>query len=185
MLQSSLTDVELSAVIGREEKWLARRIGSLAGPITQQFFVTPGEADADLHLMRPTDAVTVTDGGVLLDPSAFRLLENGTQIERVLGYWWGTTDRTLASVQVTYTPNDLDEVKLVLIDLVRLRIPDPSLSGEQVGQYQYTRATGQMRERLANSLLAQHGAGTTSLRSSNKPDRVGGRGWSTPYQDWP
>lgn len=178
-------DDDLAAITAREESWLARRVEQLAGPRTQQFWVGPERADSDLALRRPTDSVVILDGGVALDPIGFRLLENGTQIERILGYWWGTTDRTLLPVQVTYTPNDLDEVKAVVIELVRMRLSETGYTSEQTGQYRYDRAgADKQRAKLAASLLAQHGAGTIALRSTEKPDRVGSRSWTT-WSVWP
>ena len=182
LIDAPQTDAQLTDIITREESWLARAIDQLAGPRTQSFWVSPTDADSMLLLRRPTDSVAVSDGGIALNMSNLRLLDKGTTIERILGYWVATTDRQLGPVQVTYTPNDTDEIKRVLISLVRMTVTDTGFDSEKIGDYQYNRppsGEAEIRRSLVRSLRAHPGPKSTALRSSVKPDRVASRTWSS------
>ncbi|MFN2466139.1 MAG: hypothetical protein ABR598_07735 [Candidatus Dormibacteria bacterium] len=178
VIAPDLSDDQLLSVTAREEAWLARRIGQLVGEVTQHIWVSPWDADSTLYLLRPTDSVSVVDGGAAIEPQNIRLIERGTQIEKVFGWWLGTTNRQLGPVAVTYTPNDEPEVKKALIDLVRLALPDPGVSSEQTGQYRVDRRNVDP-ELLAKRLMPQHGARTLTLRSSVRPDRLSSRTWTS------
>lgn len=182
LVQTVLTEDQLSDVIEREESWLAHRIGPLAGVVTQQFWLMMSDADSTLHLARPTDAVTINDGGLILTDAQVRLLERGTAVEKVLGYWNGTTDRQLGPVAVTYTPNDQADVEKVLIDLVRLAVTETGFNDETIGQYSYTRDKLKQPERLARSLMAKPVTSTIRFRSSLRPERTSSRSW---WSWWP
>lgn len=182
LVQSPLADEPLTDIIAREESWLAHRIGPLAGVVTQQFWLMMSDADSTLYLARPTDAVAVNDGGIVLTDAQVRLLERGTAIEKVLGYWNGTTDRQLGPVAVTYTPNDEADVKKVLIDLVRLAVSETGFNAETIGQYSYTRDKLKQPERLAASLMVKPVTSTIRLRSSLRPERTSSRSW---WSWWP
>ena len=64
LINSRLGDVDLQAVIDREEAWLAGRVGPLAGQRTDTF--RPGLGDTTLYLRRRAESVVVTDDGVTL-----------------------------------------------------------------------------------------------------------------------
>ena len=182
LVSTQLPDDSLERIITREESWLTRRIGPLVGTFTQSIWVAPVDADTPLHLLRPTGTATVVDGGLSIDPTNIRLLGRGTIIEKALGFWMATTERQLGPVAVTYAPNDTDEVKRVLINLVQLTMADTGLQKEQIGQYSYEKATVATRERLARSLQPHRGPWAMRLRSSIKPDHIAGRTWVTWWQ---
>lgn len=192
LVPSALTDEQLATVISREEAWLARRIGVLAGPRTQTFHIRsatagmvidPGAWTANvgvtsdrmgpLGLGRPTGAVTVTDGGVAVDAADVRLLRGGTAVERASGGWTGPT------VAVAYTPDDAEEVRRAVIELVRLTTTESGYASERIGEYSYTRGaggSGSLREALVRSLVTHGVAGTTRIPSSSEDDRIGAVG---------
>ena len=64
LVNSRLSDVDLQAVIDREEAWLAGRVGALVGERTDTF--RPGLGDTTLYLRRRAESVVVTDDGVTL-----------------------------------------------------------------------------------------------------------------------
>ncbi len=174
LITSSLGDTDLQAAIDREESWLARSIGALSGERTQTLWVRSTDLDDPLLLQRPTDAVAVTDGGVALDASAVRLLAGGTIIEKATGSWTGP------SVAVTSTPNDEDEVKRVLVDLVRLTVTASPFVSEQAGSFSYQRGgdnaarsiAGSRRE-LVKAQLSHKGPKSVRLRSGAFSARIG------------
>jgi len=188
LVSSALTDAQLQDVIDREEAALARQISALYGARTQTWYVgDPGsvwmyaaelptswvtsDRMGPLALLRPTDAVTVTDNGVSVSGSDVRLLRGGTQVERASGGWDGPI------VTVTYTPNDALEVTRVLIELCRLTLTETGYQSEQIGDYRYDRgarqAGGDPRRVLIRSLMPHPARGTVRVRTSSEDDRVG------------
>lgn len=106
--------------------------------------------------------ITVTDGATVLDygedAGEWRLLYDGTVIQRVETDWLGGWDGLSGIVTVEYTPNDVEEVQAAVIDLLRLRVTDTALVSERIGQYSYQQSqTPGMRETtrraIVNSLL--------------------------------
>lgn len=177
LVSTSLDDEALQGVIDREEAYLARRIGPLVGERTQRFmFYATG---TPLRLQRPTDAASVDT----VDPPGTPL--TGTSV--INGGWWvwrPTLDwpypgRRDASLYVTYTPNDEDEVTRVLIELCRMSVAPSSavtagLKSETIGQYQYATdggnanrqgTTGPTRGGLVRSLRGPSYPTTTRVRS--------------------
>lgn len=149
-------------IIDEQEAWLARRIGLLQGERTETFYVGLGEVRGKLGLARYTSSVTVTDGGTAVDASLIRLIDRGSAVIRTYDspsrYWTGPY------VLVTYTPNDLTEVKRVLYDLIGLSSePLTPYESEQIGSYSYRRGGSAMgtssaatRAALVSSLLPKH-----------------------------
>lgn len=168
LISAGLGDAAFQGVIDREEAWLARRIGTLVGARTQTFHVRVEDADDPLHLRRPTAAVTVTDNGVLIAGSGVRLLRDGAAIENTKGSWAGP-------VAVLYTPNDTDEVRRAVIELIRLGVSASPYDAETIGDYSYTRGRSPdaQRQDLVRELLPRRGPGTIRLRSPFGSERVG------------
>lgn len=126
LVDTDLEDADLQAVIDREEAWLARRVGPLSGPRTVT--IPSPRFDADLVLMRPTAAATVTNAG---QPVTVDLI-GGTLLRRLSGW--------LGPVAVTYTPDDELEVKRAVIYLIQISLKSvEDLAGEQIGSYSYQR----------------------------------------------
>lgn len=174
LVTTPLTDEQLTDVMQREGAWLARRIGPLDGERTQVFQVADCDLDKPLWLRRPTDGTDddflVSDNGTDLDSDLIRILRNGWGIERIDAPWTGP------EVQVTYTPNDDDEVARVLIELVRLGVSETGYASERIGDYSYQRASGgsnAARASLVRSLMPSRGPGTARLRSTMIGERVG------------
>jgi hypothetical protein len=131
-------DVVAQDIIDEQKAWLVRKLrGPLEGSRTETFHVGYGRTTGKLALARYTDAVTVTDGGSALAASQFRLVDSGSAIERLetgSSLWW-----TGPYVAVLYAPNDEDEVRRVLFDLVALAAtPAEAHSSEQIGAYSYS-----------------------------------------------
>lgn len=170
VVDTTLDEPALQAIIDREEAWLARRIGPLADERTVTYYVWPTDLDDPLWLSRPTDEVAVTDGGTELDESVVRLLGNGTIVERADASWVGPT------VEIASEPNDGLEVKGGVIELVRLTLTESGYQSERIGDYSYSRGPGSTmaaREAIAYALLPHRGSGTVRLRSSLRPARIG------------
>jgi hypothetical protein len=149
LVATSLSDVDLQDVITREEAWLARRIGALSGPRT--VVLESPTAWEDIVLMRPTDEVEVEDA----DAATTATLIGTTIVMR------GTTalGRTpwVGPTAITYTPTDEDEVKGVVIELVRGALSRSPYESETIGDYSYSRSgqNGSMPTRagLVRSLM--------------------------------
>lgn len=169
LISTGLGDADLQGVIDREEAWLARRIGALAGSRTQTFHVRTPDLDGPLSLRRPTSAVTVTDNAVAT--TAVRLLRDGSVVESTAGAWAGP-------VAVTYTPNDSEEVRRGIVALVRLAVSDSAYTSETIDDYSYSRGDGAaspaaQREAIVRDLIPRRGPGTIRLRSPYASERVG------------
>ena len=171
LVQSDLGDVDLQAVIDREEAWLARRVGALAGARTQTFHIRTADADDPLWLRRPTSAVTVTDAAVTV--TAVRLLRDGAMVEKTSGSWTGP-------VTVAYTPSDIEEVRRAIVALVRLTLDDSSFESESISDYSYSRGSADgaaspnaQRAAIVRELVPFPGPGTIRLRSPYESGRVG------------
>lgn len=142
-LDTSLDNEGLQLLLNAEVSRLERRVGSLDGEIVETVELAKY---ANLVLSRPTDAVEVTDDDVEAEVT---LRSDGRTVVPGVGYWTGT-------VVATYTPNDKDEVRAVLVDLVRLRMTETAYTSENTDSYSYendptTRA--RQREGLIRSLL--------------------------------
>lgn len=129
VVADGLTDEGLQAVIDREESWLARKIGPLAGERTQT--LRPPTGETVLLIQRPTDAVEVSENSAVLAETSY-FLRGSAAIERV-GATWG------ALVEVTYEPSDEPEVKRALIELVRGTLSASPNSQENAGGHSTTR----------------------------------------------
>ena len=175
LVASPLSDVDLQKVIDREESWLARQIGPLTGSRTETYYLRDIDTDDPLALRRPTSSVTVKDGvGTTHEETVgathIRLLANGTAVERADSSWLGP------KVTAVYTPNDGNEVKRVLIDLLRLTLTDTGYDSETIQDYTYRRGSGALamtRRALARSLVPSRKNATVRLRSSVSVERIG------------
>jgi hypothetical protein len=199
LVSTSMSDADLQGVIDREEAALARQVTALAGDRTQTWFVGDQSAMGlyrdslttlpfsgrgpfmgawmtvdrmgPLSLLRPTDAVVVTDNGVTVADDDIRLLRGGTQVERASGGWQGPI------VTVAYTPNDALEVARVVIELCRLTLTETGYQSERIGEYQYDRgakpAGADPRRALVRSLMPHPAKGSMRIRTSSEDDRIG------------
>ena len=151
-------------IIDEQEAWLARRIGPLEGSRTETFRVGLGETSGKLGLSRPTDAVTVVDGGTTLAGGRTRLTDSGTALvldDVVLSAWWSGP-----YVAVTYEPSDELEVRKALFDLVGLvAAPIEKHTSEQIGAYSYSGGG-------AAGLAAARGIIVSSLKPRRDPMTV-------------
>jgi hypothetical protein len=149
LVRSSLSDVDLQAIIDREESWLASRIGVLTGSRTDTF--APGLGDTPLYLTRRTEAVVVTDNGTLVAASDLLFTPSTGCLRRAVWASWPPDPPRYpvwypawqGAVTVTYTPTDGADVTRAVIELVRLALDQsPGMQSETMGTYSYTRATG-------------------------------------------
>jgi hypothetical protein len=134
LITTSLTDDELADVIAREEAWLARRIGPLDGERVETFMPVAAEA---LQLRRPTSGVTVTDdsGSPVVELRGWADVHLSTD-----GAAWGGT------IEVSYTPDDEDEVTRALLTLLRLTVAERAYASESAGVHSYTYDQAMARE---------------------------------------
>jgi hypothetical protein len=163
-------------IIDEQEAWLARKIGPLTGSRTETFYVGTYRVRGKLSLARYTDEVTMTDNAVAVDTDHYRLVDNGSAIQRTtaaLSGWY-----TGPYVAVTYEPNDLLEVQRVLYALFSLEA-EPITSpydSEQIGSYSYHRATGtpgavqpsQQKAALVSELLPTRDPNLTIVAASRR-----------------
>lgn len=159
-------------IIDGEEAWLARRIGILVGERTERFYVGLGVVTGKLGLARYTDAVVLNDAGEQVDTTRYRLIDRGSAVIHTY-----TVPSRLWSgpyVEAVYTPNDEDEVRRVLFNLVALQAQPPSVyESEQIGSYSYRRSGAStptltpaaQRAAWVSELLPKHDANLT-LRSA-------------------
>ena len=177
LVRSRLSDVDLQAVIDREEAWLAGRVGLLSGERTDTFM--PGLGDTPLYLRRRAESVVMTDAGRTLAASEFLFTPSSGMIRRI----W-TPDRAddppwrqlylgwQGTVTATYTPSDTAAVKRAVIALVRGTVGETGLDSETIGDYQYTRglSAGRMsRGNLARSVLLRRPAYAMRIHSAMEP----------------
>ena len=163
LVETSLTDVDLQAVLDREEGWLAARIGALTGARTDTF--TPGLTDTPIYLSRRTASVVVTDNTLPVAAAALRFVPESGMVRRIADAWTGP-------VAVTYTPTDADAVKRAVIELVRGTLPETGNDAETLGDYSYDRGEAAVRLgrlALARSVLLRRPAYAARLRASAEP----------------
>jgi hypothetical protein len=177
LVKSRLTDIDLQAVIDREEAWLTGKVGPLTGERTDTW--TPGLGDTPLYLSRRAPSVVLTDAGRTLAASEFLFTPSTGMIRRIwtpdladnppwrqlyLG-WEGT-------VSATWTPSDEADVKRAVIELVRLSTGETGFASETIGDYSYARATsagayaGPNRAGLARSILLRRPAYSMRIHSA-------------------
>ena len=177
LVSTSLDDEALQGVIDREEAYLARRIGPLVGERTERFaFYSTSQP---LRLQRPTDAASVATADPPGTPlTGVEVITDGWRVWRPDNDWPYPGIRS-ASLYVTYTPNDEDEVTRVLIELCRMSVAASSASSaglrqESMGQYSYATdggtvnrsgTTGPTRGGLVRSLRGPAYPSTTRVRS--------------------
>ena len=163
LVETSLTDVDLQAVLDREEGWLAARIGPLTGARTETY--SPGLTDTPIYLSRRAASVVVTDNALAVAAVDLRFVPDSGMVRRISGAWTGR-------VAVTYTPTDADAVKRAVIELVRGTLSETGNDAESLGDYSYTRgASGARLSRpaLIRSVLLRRPAYSVRLRSSLEP----------------
>lgn len=157
-------DLVAQDMIDEQEAWLARRIGPLEGPRTETFYTGVSGTYGKLGLRRYTDSVVLVDGATTVNTGHYRLVDNGSAVQRRYEsptLWW-----TGPYVTATYTPNDEDEVRKVLFQLVEIQV-DPHANtpynSEQIGAYSYSKGGGAagvigiegQRVALADSILPE------------------------------
>ncbi len=163
LVETGLTDVDLQAVLDREEGWLAGRIGALTGARTDTF--SPGFTDSPIYLSRRAASVVVTDNALIVAAADLRFVPNSGMVRRITGAWTGP-------VAVTYTPTDADAVKRAVIELVRGTVTETAYDAETLGDYSYTRGEAAVRlgrPDLVRSVLLRRPAYAARLRSSLEP----------------
>lgn len=102
LVETGLIDVDLQAVLDREEGWLAGRIGALTGARTDT--CSPGLTDDPIYLSRRAASVVVTDNALAVAAADLRFVPASGLLRRIAGIWKGP-------VTVAWTPTDLDTVK--------------------------------------------------------------------------
>lgn len=139
----------LTGVIAREEDWLANDpivgIGQLEGSRTETF-VRAWPLDAPRMLARPATLVAVTDGGVVLGTDEVTVVDR-CMVARASGAW-------RFPIVVTYEPDDREQVRRVVLELVRLALSASPFHQEGTEGHSYTRSRNveQMRRALARPL---------------------------------
>ena len=164
LVETGLTDVDLQAVLDREEGWLAGKVGVLTGERTDTFW--PVLTDTPIYLSRRAAAVVVTDNALSVAPADLRFVPESGMVRRTSQYWTG------GPIAVTWTPADLDTVKRGVIELVRGTVGETGFDSETLGEYSYTRGDVTLQlSRLAivRSVLLRRPAYSTRVRASLEP----------------
>lgn len=157
LIKTSLTDVDLQAVIDREEAWLAGRIGALAG--SRVLTVYPAY-DATLLVPRRAASVAITDNAIAVPTTSYRYVADTGVIRRLIGYW--TTP-----VAITLTPTDEADVEKGVINLIRLALDETIYESEGIGDYSYDKGeTRVSRKSVVRSILRMPSAYSMRIRSS-------------------
>jgi hypothetical protein len=166
ILSLPVLDVTAQQIVDEQEAWLARRIGPLEGERTETFYVGQLMTHGKLGLRRYTDEVDLTDGTVVVDEDDFRLVDNGSAVVRshtAIRRWWSGP-----YVSAMYNPNDYNEVRRILFDLVSLAAaPVGPYNSESIGDYSYShglpgsQTDAQTRAALVSALLPKRDAAFT------------------------
>lgn len=137
LISTSLDDVQLQAVIDREEAWMIRAYGAHYTALLSVTETLAGGKNKSLYLRRPIGSVTsITADEAVLDSDDYRVWGDEGRIERLpAGSRWGEE-----AIVVVYTPQDDNALrKSALIDLLRLTLNRSGLKSESVaGEYSYT-----------------------------------------------
>lgn len=165
-------DDAAQAIVDEQEAWLARRIGPLDEEITETFYVGLSRTDCKLALRRYTDAVVVTDNGVLVDAERVILLDNGSAV----GLRVPSTGPYVGPyITVVYTPSDELEVRRALYGLLSLETAPigGELESETLGDYSYTRggrssSPTATRAALVSEVLPKRDQGETIIVASSR-----------------
>ena len=163
LVETGLADVDLQAVLDREEGWLAARIGALTGARTDTF--SPRLPDTPIYLWRRAASVAVTDNALTVAAVDLRFVPESGMIRRITGAWTGP-------VAVTYVPTDGVAVQRAVVEFVRGTLSVTGCDAETIGDYSYTRGDAAVRlGRLAlvRSVLLRRPAYSVRLRSSAEP----------------
>lgn len=143
VVSTDLNDVELQAVVTREEVELVRQIGAHTGSVTE---IRPGGSKS-IYLTRQIASITSVSEYLYLGDTAPQVLvvntdyvawEDQGRIERLDGHFG-------PKVTIVYTPDDDRELrKQVLIELVRIALNQSPYQSESVSgvedSYSYTAA---------------------------------------------
>lgn len=142
-------DAALDERITSAEAWLARRIGSLLGPVRIERLNWTG--DVRVWLKRPVQdgTLTVTLDGDAVSDELFET--HRLELVRVdeLG-WWGR-------LVISYTPDDEDVVREAIIKLLRLSLTETGMQSETISgaSYSYTRSDGATQRQAREEVLAE------------------------------
>ena len=145
LINTSLSDANLQAVIDRVEAQVTGRIGEPWSDGSTPSSLAKTMRGEGMNLFMPTEIYSVTsivEDTVTLTSDEYRVWGGGV-IERLpMGSSWG--DR----VVVTYAPaNDREKRSQVVIDLIRLVIERTAMASESVGgEYSYTAPDNWNRE---------------------------------------
>jgi hypothetical protein len=187
LVRSRLGDVDLQAIIDREESWLATKVGALAGARSDTF--NPGIANVPLYLPRLATLTGVTDGGIALSASDYRFTPSSGCLQRATqaNPWPSATNAPFgyavpgvepffpswqSPVVITWTPADAAAVAAAVIGLVRGTVGETGMDSETIGDYQYTRgqsAARLSRANLVRTVLLRRPAYSMRLRTSGEP----------------
>lgn len=136
MINSSLSDVELQAVIDRTEAEIVARIGlpqDDANSVTVAQTM-PGTAENIFVKSEIGSTVSVVEDGTTLDATEYRTWTCGVVERLPVGKLWGEV------VTITYKPmDDRLQRKAAVIDLVRIDLTRTAMQSESIaGEYSYS-----------------------------------------------
>lgn len=139
-----------------EEKRLRGRIGPLTGARTQR--IAGPHVWINRAVLAGSLSIVDSAGGTIA-ADTYRLEPNG-QVVTVAGDLWQS------GPVMTWTPDDLELVRSVLIDLLRITLTETGFEGETIRGYSYRRGssgtrpgTAQQRDAAIAPLLAHGGLG--------------------------
>lgn len=157
LMVTGLKTADLTALIARQEDWLANDARVGIGPLTGERTIAsrPRDLLADLKLTRAPDpeSLVVRDNGVELAPEQWALV-SAAILRRLDRPWSGPV------IELDLTPTDTLAVKTAVIELVRLAVTDSPYRQESTEGHSYTRPAEvqRMREEIARGLSPHRGA---------------------------
>jgi hypothetical protein len=157
LVQTPVSDPDLSVIIEREEQAIIDRLGAHYAADLDITEILPGEDGSSMYLRRALTSVSLLrEKAAITDSSWTTLTVNSHyyvwaaegRIQRLSGVWG-------ALVEVTYTPADDNAArKAVIVELVRLALERTAMKSESVaGEYSYTSPEWELeRSRLLRRL---------------------------------
>jgi hypothetical protein len=136
LVAPGISEPDLQELINREESRLEARLGTpLTGGISDVTYRPTRTGDPILLPRLPVpDSVSVEESGEAVD-----VIVAGARVSRASGSWSTPT--------FSYDFADEDEVRAVIIDLIRLALSESPYSQEGTEGHSYTRSTNVDRQR--------------------------------------
>lgn len=146
---TSVGNAQLDERIVALERWLAKRIGPLLGPISVERLNPHG--DARIRLLRPVkaDTIDVTLDAVAVSDELY--VTHTRELVLVSG------NPFLGRLVATYDPDDEYEVREALLRMLQLELSASGMQSENISGsgYSYTRGDGKAERSSREAIVAE------------------------------